>query len=100
MRATAMLDRTMSAKTKAANRKTAVSRPGTRFRQLQRRERPTSNKGDCGSEKDMARRKRLIEHQPKNKENGARYRKADQPAHVGPMKPFGRLATGPRTPRI
>ena len=64
----------MSAKTKAANRKIAPAAVDA-LSAAQRRQRPASDKGDSAAEKNMARRKRLIEQQPENKKAGAHDRK-------------------------
>ena len=94
MRATAMLDRTMSAKTKAAKRKIARQPPRTRFRRLQRRERPAADKGDAAAQENLPQRKRLVEQQPQDEQAGAHERKGQQPRHVSPTgrRPLGRRA--------
>ena len=73
--ATATLDRTMSARTKAANRTRIARPPWANFRRLKRRERQAPDKSEGPGQKDLPRRQRLIEYQPKHEHACARYRK-------------------------
>ena len=100
MRATAMLDRTISASTSDNRRRIA---PGRRTRACggsSEAESPAADERDQAAKQKLAERQRLIEKEPEDEEAGRQERKRQEPCHLSPRVSACRCATGCKTSRM